>query len=318
MAIFYFLSGKYKEWMKIRDLSVWESFYWVAKEGSFTRASKRQRLGLPHLSKRIAKLEDDLGVRLFQRSTRKVSLTHEGRGLFPVVQSFLEDAQSLEERFETKEEISGTIRMSCVTAFAHRKIAPLITKFNELHPKVRFELEITDSLIDLIDNQIDLAIRVQEPAGSEFVFKKLIPNELVVCASPEYLKKAKKIRTPEDLLSHRILTLQVYEDCRFGRSTLSVGDLMKARAIHCENGLFLTELARQGGGVAIRSIWDVESLLRSKQLIQVLERFPLESYGNIYAVIPNRRLLAQRVRAFITFLESEMKNWSQNLIGSGS
>jgi DNA-binding transcriptional LysR family regulator len=295
--------------MKIRDLSVWESFYWVAKEGSFTRAAKRQGLGLPHLSKRIAKLEDDLGVRLFQRSTRKVSLTHEGRGLFPVVQSFLEDAKSLEERFDSKEEISGTIRMSCVTAFAHRRIAPLIAKFNETYPKVRFELEITDTLIDLIDNQIDLAIRVQEPAGSEFVFKKLIPNELIVCASPGYLKKAKKIRTPEDLMSHRILTLQVYENCRFKGSKLSISDLLKARAIHCENGLFLTELACQGAGIAVRSVWDVDSLLRSRKLIQVLEQFPLEPYGNMYAVIPNRRLLAQRVRTFMMFLEAEAHNW---------
>jgi DNA-binding transcriptional LysR family regulator len=299
--------------MKIRDLSVLESFYWVAKEGNFTRAAKRQRLGLPHLSKRLAKLEDDLGVRLFQRSTRKVSLTHEGKGLFPVVQSFLEDAQSLEERFETKEEISGTIRLSCVTAFAHRKIAPLIAQFNELHPRVRFELEITDSLIDLIDNQIDLAIRVQEPTGSDFIFKKLIPNELVVCASPGYLKKAKKIQTPGDLLSHRVLTLQVYKDCRFNGSKLSVGDLMKARSIHCENGMFLTELALQGAGVAIRSTWDVDSLLRSGKLIQVLERFSLEPYGNMYAVIPNRRFLAQRVRAFIAFLETEAKNWSRTV-----
>ncbi len=295
--------------MKIRDLSIWESFYWVAKEGNFTRAAKRQGLGLPLLSKRIAKLEDDLGVRLFQRSTRKVSLTHEGRGLFPVIQSFLEDAQSLEERFETKEEISGTIRLSCVTAFAHRIIAPLIVRFSELHPEVRFELEITDSLIDLIDNQIDLAIRVQEPAGSEYVFKKLIPNELIVCASPGYLKKAKRIRTPEDLLSHPILTLQVYEDCRFNGSKLSIGNLMKARTIHCENGLFLTELACQGAGVAIRSAWDVDSLVRSGKLVRILERFPLEPFGNMYAIIPNRRLLAQRVRSFITFLEAEAKNW---------
>lgn len=295
--------------MKIRDLSIWESFYWVAKEGSFTRAAQRQGLGLPYLSKRIAQLEEDLGVRLFQRSTRKVSLTHEGRGLLTSVQSFLEDAQSLEEKFEPKDTISGTIRLSCVTAFAHRVIAPLIVRFNEIHPDVRFELEITDSLIDLIDNQLDLAIRVQEPAGSDFVFKKLIPNELVLCASPSYLKGAKRIRKPEDLMSHRMLTLQLYENCRFSGSKLEVGDLMNARAIRCENGLFLTELACQGAGIAIRSIWDVNSLLRSGKLVRVLEHHGIEPFGNMYAIIPHRRLLAQRVRAFICFLEADAKRW---------
>lgn len=303
--------------MKIRDLSAWESFYWVAKEASFTRAARRQNVGLPLISKRIACLEQELGVRLFQRSTRRVGLTQEGKSLLPQVQSLLEDIRDMEERTCEKKDVRGTIRISCLPAFAHRVLPTIIAKYSQLHPQVKFELELADALIDLIDHQIDLAIRVQEPSGADFVFKKLIPNRLVTCASPRYLNSVRKpVRTPKDLLSHRILTLRVYEDCRFERSTLTVGDLLGARSVICESGFLLTELARQGQGIAIRSIWDVAPLLKAGELIQVLNTHPLESFGEVYAVIPSRRLLATRVKSFIHFLEAEMAKQKSAYFGS--
>ena len=296
--------------MKIRDLSAWESFYWVAKESNFKRAAGRLNIGAPLLSKRIAKLEEDLGVRLFQRSTRKVSLTHEGRGMFPHVQSFLEDAQGLEDRFGQTDEVVGTIRMTCVTAFAHRIMAPIIAEFCELHPKVAFEFEATDGFVDLIDAQMDLAIRVQHPTGADFVFKKLLQNNLVLCASPKYLKAARRpIRKPEDLSSHRLLMLKSYEGCRFKGAAVALGELQGAQKVHCESGLFLTELACRDAGVAVRSLWDVLGLLKSGKLVQVLEKYPLDPFGDMYLVIPTRRLLAHRVRTFVDFLTAKTQHW---------
>ena len=294
--------------MKIRDVSLWESFYWVAKDGNFTRAAKRLHVGLPLLSKRIGKLESNLGARLFHRSTRKMSLTQEGREILPLVESFLGDAQDLESRLAHRSEIAGTIRLTCVTALAHRKMAPLITEFLRIHPKIRFELEITDILVDLIDHQIDLAIRVQEPRGADLVFKNLFSNDLVLCASPRYLKGAKKpLGGPSDLAFHPILTLEAYKDCRFKKTGITVESLFGSRTVSCESGFFLTELACQGAGIAIRSIWDVAPLLKSGRLVQVLKGHPLEPFGSMYAVIPNRRLLSPRVRAFIDFLEPALK-----------
>jgi LysR family transcriptional regulator, transcriptional activator for dmlA len=293
--------------MKIRDLSAWETFFWVAKDGSFTKAAKRLGIGLPLVSKRVTALEEELGLRLLQRSTRKVGLTQEGKSLFPEVQALLEDANSLEERFLGAGELSGTIRMACLTAFAHRVLPGLIAKFSRQHPKVKFELEISDTLIDLIENQIDLAIRVQEPSGADFVFRKLLLNRLVVCASPGYLKEANApIRSPRDLLSHRLLVAKVYSDCRFQNSGLKVVDLLGARSIYCESGLFLTELALRGQGIAIRSLWDVGALVESGRLKVLLEKHPLDPFGSVYAVIPSRRLVSPRVRAFVDFLHQEL------------
>lgn len=256
--------------MKIRDISTWESFYWVAKEQNFSRAAKMLRIGPSLLSKRIFKLEEDLGVRLFHRSTRKVSLTQEGQILFPKTEAFLQDAQGMEDQFEEKTELSGTIRLACITAFTHRVMAPLIAEFSKKHPQVEFDINPSDAFLDLIDEQLDLVIRVQEPKGADFVFKKLLKNNLVFCASPEYLKSFKKeIRKPEDLLSHKILMLKVYEDCKIAKSDLKLGDLSKAQKIHSESGLLLTELATCGLGIAVRSLWDVQSLIKLGKLVQV-------------------------------------------------
>lgn len=296
--------------MKIRDLSMWESFDRVANEENFARAAKMLRIGPSLLSKRIKALEDELGVRLFQRSTRKVSLTQEGRALLPRVKALLEDAKGLEDQFEAEREVAGTIRMTCLPAFANRVIAPLIADFSRRYPKVEFEIDASEGIVDLIDSQMDLAIRVQAPEGADFVFKELIENRLVLCASPAYLKKARhRVQGPADLKHHRILTLPVYAGCRFKNSSLTLGDLAGSVKIRAESGAFLTELARAGAGIAVRSLWDVRPFLDSGELVRVLAKDVIEPFGHVYAVIPNRRLVSRRVRAFVDDLSEAAKGW---------
>ncbi len=293
--------------MKIRDISTWESFYHVAKDASFTSAAKKLSVGTSLLSKRITRLEDDLGVRLFHRSTRKVRLTKDGEALLPQVETMLSDLTSLEEKFQKNHSISGTIRMTCVTSVAHKLIAPVLVEFMKLHPGIRFEFNSTDEILDLIDNQLDLAVRVQGPTGADFVFTKLLENNLVVCASPKYLKTlTREIRRPEDLLAHPILTLRVYENCRFIKTGFPLSRLNKNRMILCESGLYLTELALQGSGIAIRSHWDVKAHLESGKLVQLLANHQLESFKNLYAVVPTRRLMSLRVRTFLDFLVKKL------------
>lgn len=294
--------------MKIRDLSLWEAFYWVAKDKNFTRAAARLKISPPQLSKRVSALEDELGVRLLNRTTRQVSLTQDGQGLLPHLESMLEDLQGLETRFESSDRIEGTIRLTCVTALAHRVLAPLIAEFMKLHPDVQFEIDPTDQMVDLIDQQMDLGIRVEVPHGADFVFIKLLENRIILCASPEYLRRhSRPPRSVQDLLQHSILTLKVYENCRFLKTDLRIGDLQPAQKLRCESGLFLTQMTLDGAGIAVRSEWDVRPLVDSGKLVQVLPRQKIESFGHVYAVIPNRRLLARRVRVFIDFLTERMR-----------
>lgn len=289
--------------MKVRDISAWESFYWLAREGNFTVAAKRQNIGVSLLSKRINKLEEDLNVRLFTRSTRKVALTKEGEGLLPMVEGLLQDLTSIEDRFEKQTELKGTIRMTCINAYAHRVLPGHMMEFSKLHPGVRFEINATDETIDLIDNQIDIAIRVQEPSGADYVFKKIRENKIVLCASAKYLRSLEKeIKKPADLKHHPILTLKVYENCRFLKTDMVLKELDHNRVIKSESGLYLTELALKGAGVAVRSLWDVEGLIQNGKLVHLLPNHPIESFGNLYAVIPTKRLMTVRVRTFLDYL----------------
>ena len=294
--------------MKIRDLSVWEGFIRVAQDKSFVSAANALKIGAPLLTKKIQALESELGVRLFQRTTRRVSLTQEGMALLPRVKAFLEDLENVENQFEAHEELSGLIRISCITAFTHRVLAPILMKFHELHPKVRFELDASDRYIDLIDSQIDLAIRADEPQGADYVYKKLVENELVVCASPAFLKKSKaKVSHPSDLKKYPLLTLDVYKDCKFIRAGIPLSELFEAKQIIAESGLLLTDLTLQGAGIGIRSLWDVKPFLADGSLVRLLPNHPIESFGTIYAVVTGNRLLARRVRMFLDFLTAEFK-----------
>ena len=293
--------------MKIRDISLWESFYWAAKEESFTRAAHRLKVGTPLLSKRISKLEEELGTRLFQRTTRKVKATVEGRALLPLIETTLQDFNSLEERFSAKDELSGTLRVSCVTAFAHRVLAPLIMEFGKKHPGVQFHVDPNDEILDMIDYQFDVAIRVEDPHGSDYIFKKCFDNDLVFVASPKYLKSLPfEIKRPSDLKKVSFMSLEVYGECKFIKCENFVRDYLDHAKVTSPSGMMVTEFARLGAGVALRSLWDVQTYLDSGELVQVLQNHPVEPFGTMYTVIPTRRLLAPRVRAFIDFLGEKL------------
>lgn len=299
--------------MKIRDLSVWEGFLRVAQDQSFVVAAKKLNIGPPLLTKKIQALEAELGVRLFQRTTRKVSLTQDGLAILPRVKAFLEDGRNIENQFESKAELSGLIRISSITAFTHRVLADLILKFRKLHPQVNFEVDPNDRYVDLIDSQFDLAIRVDEPKGADFIYKRLIDNHLVVCASPKYIKENRvALHHPNDLKKYAMLTLDVYKDCRFIKTQIPIGYFFESKQISSESGLLLTDLALKGAGITIRSYWDVKPFIDQGKLVRLLSNHPIEHFGTIYAVMTGNRLLARRVRVFMDFLEQEMKVISGN------
>lgn len=296
--------------MKIADLSLWEAFFWVAKDGSFTKAAGRLRMGTPMLSKKVARLEKELGTRLLMRSTRKLSLTEEGRALLPLVSDLLEDYRGLEDRFQSGTRLSGVIRVTCTAGLAHRHLAPIVVDFCRLHPEVKFEIDASDQIVDLIDSRIDLAIRIQRPVESELIYKKLIPNHLLFCASPKYLESAAApLKKVEDLRRHPLVMFRAYEHCEIAGTGYRLRDFADARRIDANSGTFLTELALRGAGVAVRSEWDVRAFLKSGELVRVLRNTEIVNPVDIYAVLPSRRLMTARVRAFLTFLEERARRW---------
>lgn len=288
--------------MKIEDISVWEAFCAVAKHGGFSAASQHTKIGVPQLSKRVAKLEEDLGTRLFHRSTRQVQLTEEGKALLPKILSCLEDLAGVEASFEKNHQrLQGVIRITSVPFVAQRFLVSAMSRFSTLHPEVRFEVELSENLVNIVEAGFDIAFRIHDrPPDSNLIYRMLLSNDLIACATPSYLKKQKlSIQHPKDLLKQKVLFLNVHESCTFGKSGIKVADLKKSQDVQCENGWFLVQLALNDFGVLIRSHWDVEEHLKNGKLVQILRNYPLGSFGNIYAVTSTRRLLAPRVSAFL-------------------
>ncbi|MEK6773109.1 MAG: LysR family transcriptional regulator [Bdellovibrionota bacterium] len=288
--------------MKIEDLNSWQAFISVAKFGNFSKAANILNLSLPQISKRISSLEEALGVRLFQRSTRVVKITEEGKALLPKAEMLLSDAASMENLFDSKKEKpTGTVRISAVPFLADQILVPLIQMVKTKYPEIFIELDLSEKFVDLVDSNIDIALRIDsDPVDSNLVYKKLFPNELVCCASPKYLKSmSKPIKTPKDLIHHKVLAMKIHNKCRFGNSNVKVGDIINSNLVSCESGWFLRQLARKDLGILIRSTIDVGPLIKSGQLVPILQSYPLGAFGNVYAVIPSRRLLAPRVRVVL-------------------
>ena len=293
--------------MKINELSTWEAFLGVAKSGNFTSAGKALGIPTPQVSKRVARLEERLGVRLFQRSTRVVTLTEEGRLLVPKVTSIIEDLSSVESEFESKKKLSGTIKITCVPFVAHRILPKALDRLGRDYPDIKLEIELSKEFRNLIEEGLDMAIRIETPKDTELVYRKMAPNDLVLCASPKYLESAPPLKTVEDLRKHKLLMLNIHQRVRLGNSKKKLGDFSDAQKIICKNGVFLTDLALKHQGILVRSIWDVQDKLKKKQLVEVLTNHPLETFGDIYAVIPTKRYLAPRVRLFLNYVLEEAK-----------
>lgn len=300
------------EIMKIDEITTWEAFLAVVKHGNFTRAAKALGVPASQVTKRVAKLEVGLGVRLFQRTTRSVSLTDEGKSIFPKIDSILEDLKEAEALFESGENLKGTIKVTCVPFIAHKLLLPTLEKFNSNYPEIHFELDLSEKFSNIIESGIDMAIRIETPKDSELIYRKLAPNNLIFCASPKYLKSNKnKIKKPEDLQHHSLLILGIHHRCRFKKTLLRLGNFIKNKKLTCEDGIFLTRMALANQGVLLRSIWDVQEHLASGELVQVLKNHPLETFGNIHAVIPSKRFLAPRVRTFLDFILEESLSWNE-------
>lgn len=290
--------------MKIEDLSLWQAFAMTAKYNSFSKAAKALQTTPPNLSKKVSKLEDALSMRLFQRTTRLVRLTSDGEKLLPYAVSLVEDARNLEERAFSAKDLSGTIRMTSLMTVALRWLPQVIAEFRKKYPEIEFQVEATDRLVDLVEEQMDLGIRVAEPRGADFVYRELAVNELVICASPSYVSSHSPIKKPKDLHAHSLLTLDVFRNCKFGKTGEKLSEFEGARQYKIENGIILTELARSGAGVAVRSKWDVLPFLKNGDLVSLLDHSPLEPFGKVYLTVPHRRYLNPRVKLFADFVLS--------------
>jgi DNA-binding transcriptional LysR family regulator len=284
-----------------------ETFVSVASRGSLTAAAAAEGVAPGVVSRRLDALEARLGVKLLLRTTRRVTLTFEGS-------AYLEDCQRiLRELADAEASVSlggvkarGHLRLSAPAGFGRRHVAPLLMQFLDANPEVTANLDLTDRLVDLVNEGVDCAIRIGELADSSLVGIKLAENRRLVVASPAYLEKHGTPRTLAELARHNCLSLGQQRGWLF-RDGDEIVSIKVGGQLECNDGAVLHEWALAGRGLAWRSMWEVGEDLRRGALVSVLDEFAAPPTG-IYAVFPQRKYLPLRVRLLIDHLKHSYGN----------
>jgi DNA-binding transcriptional LysR family regulator len=257
-------------------------------------------------SQRLQRLERALGIRLLQRTTRRMRLTPEGAALVADGRALIEDLQALTGGLrKAAHEIGGTLRVSLPASFGLQYISPLVPEFLARHPRVKLHIDLSDQWRDLVGDGFDLAIRIGALHDSSLVARRLAPNRRVLCASPDYLRRHGVPATPEDLAMHECLLLAGSRHAHDlwtlrGAEGREVSVRVRGR-LESNLGEVIRDAALAGLGIALHSTWHVCEDLEAGRLVRVLPQYSPPDSG-IYALMPERRLVLPRARAFVDFL----------------
>ena len=287
-----------------------ESFVSVATRGSLTAAAIAEGVAPAIMGRRLDALEERLGVKLLVRTTRRLSLTHEGSAFLEDCQRLLADVANAEASVSAGGvKASGHLRITAPAGFGRRHVAPLVPRFYEQHSDVTISLNLSDRVVDLAGEGYDCAVRVGDMPDSALVSVRLADNRRLCVATPAYLQRRGTPRTPSELTRHDCLTLSSdASQTRGWAFRVPKGDghevihLKPGGPMDCSDGQVLHDWCLAGYGIAWRSTWEVEHEVAAGQLVAVLEEFAAPPNG-IYAVFPHVKHLPRRVRLWIDFLK---------------
>ena len=283
-----------------------ESFAAVATKGSLTAAARAEDVAPAVIGRRIDALEERLGVKLLVRTTRRITLTHEGSAFLEDCQRLLADLANAEASVSAGGvKASGHLRVTAPAGFGRRHVAPLVPKFIATHPDVSLSLNLSDRVVDIVNEGFDCSIRVGDLPDSSLVSVRLADNRRQCVATPAYLQRAGVPKSPAELAQHECLTLSSDASQTRGWAFVVDGELTHLRPsgrLDCSDGQVLHEWCLGGLGIAWRSTWEVEADIGAGRLAAVLDDFAAPPNG-IYAVFPQRKHLPLRVRLWIDFIK---------------
>ena len=280
-------------------------FAQVVESGSFSRAAEKLAMSTSQVSKMVARLEERLGIRLLNRTTRRLTLTDEGEHYYQRCRQTIDQFDEAEKAVTLgQNEPRGKLRVNIAGSFQERFIVPLLCNFQQQHPRLEIEVDFTDQRVDLISGGYDLAICPGELPDSSMIARKLADNFLYLVASPEYLSKRGTPRTIEALKQHNCLTgsekLWYFSN---GRETLQI---TAQGNWHSDNGNALLSAARSGSGLALLPFFAVMEDIRQGLLVQVLENWNQHPQP-VWIMYPEKRYVAARVRLFIDYLIAQIQ-----------
>lgn len=286
----------------LTNLGDLEIFNLVASCGSMSEAARSLGYSPAVISKRIKRLEERLGVRLFQRTTRQISLTEAGQGFHERVQGILVSIGEAEDFVAGRANaISGTLKISAPTSFGRMHIAPHLRAFMDANPALAINLVLSDEFTDLVAGSFDLAIRIADLNDSSLVAKRLAPVRRLLCASRSYVENHGMPTTISELQNHRCLPAHNNDSWRLegpdGAFTIRPDGMLITNSSEV-----IREAVIAGLGIALRSTWDIGQELRDGTLVQVLPDYEGSKNVSLSAVYSSRKLLPAKMRLFIDYL----------------
>lgn len=298
------------------DLPALRAFAHIVAAGSMSAAARELELPLSVVSKRLAQLEKNIGLRLLQRTTRRQALTADGALFHARVLRILEEVDQAESLLaHSRHKVDGLLRLSAPAELGRQYIVPIVADFQRQHAGLQVQLELTDTVVNLLETGQDMAIRFGCVADPNLVVRRLAPNFRVLCAAPSYLEQYGTPASPAELTGHRCIVIGDARrvDWRFeGEQAVSV---RVAATFLTNDGQAAHALALHGSGLVVKSIWDVGDDLLSGRLQRLLPRYSMPA-APLQAILPHGRNLPLRVRLFLDYLQVRLTAaWRWNAVG---
>lgn len=285
-------------------LSEMQALVAVVDAGSFVKAAESLGLSKAAVSRQVANLEARLGVRLLQRTTRRLSLTEEGRAFVERSRELLASLDEAEAEVTSRSVVAaGRLRVNAPFSFGIRHLAPLWGEFRRRYPQVELDVTLNDRVVDLVDEGFDLAVRIAALPSSTLICRRLAATRIVLCASTGYLKRAGRPRHPEELRKHATIGYSYSasgDEWSFGGPQGRV-DVRIQPWMHSNSGETCRAVALAGQGIILQPDFLVGEDLRTGALEELMPEYMADSLG-IYVVYPSRKHVSPKVRALIDFL----------------
>jgi len=274
-------------------------FLRIAALGGVTAAAQDLSLSPASASARLVKLEETLGIRLFNRTTRSVSLTTDGEAFLPYAQQIIETLETgLSAVKGQGAEAEGLLRITMPGSFGRMYIIPALAEFHARHPLVSLDLRLSDAVLDVVEGAYDLIIRNAPLVDSSLIVRKLASDRRILVASPTYLERHGTPSRPEQLAEHKCVSLADATRWTFENGqTVSV-----PQSFAIDDGEALRQMLELGLGIGIKSVWNASESLKSGLLVEVMPEFPLVTNSAIWLLYPSRRIIPPKVHAMIDFL----------------
>ncbi|SRR5581483_10819584 len=289
-------------------LTAMELFVRIVETGSFSSVAREMDMTQPTVSKQLSALEQRLKTRLLNRSTRQLSLTEAGTSYYEACKRILDNVHEAESNVgRLQGQLAGQLRVNTAISLGQMYVGPLLLKFHKLHPELEVDLSLSDRFVDLVEEGVDVAIRIGSLSDSNLVARRLGKTRRMAIATPTYLKKFGTPRTPQDLANHNCILYAYLSSGNEWTFQGPDGNAIRVKVsgkIRANNGEIIRQAVLADLGIAVMPQWIAQKDIEDGAVKAILSDYA-PTVMDIHAVYPSARHLSAKVRAFVDFLQSE-------------